>query len=117
MLRPNGLVCTLVRCCSSTHSPGATVSDTSLAETIAQVPLTFSDWTPIRHLEDPLHKDLSAVTRTGDCLFLACDETASVERLRRLDNGSFGDHEHFVLDALVDLPIGADGEIDIEGLC
>ncbi len=93
------------------------MSDTSLAETIAQVPLTFADWTPIRHLEDPLHKDLSAVTRTGDCLFLACDETASVERLRRLDNGSFGDHQHFVLDALVDLPIGADGEMDIEGLC
>jgi Protein of unknown function (DUF3616) len=93
------------------------VSDTSLAETIAQVPLTFSDWKPIRHLEDPLHKDLSAVTRIGDCLFLACDETASVERLRRLDDGSFGDHQHFVLDALVGLPAGAEGEMDIEGLC
>jgi hypothetical protein len=93
------------------------VSDTRLAETIAQVPLTFSDWKPIRHLEDPLHKDLSAVTRIGDCLFLACDETASVERLRRLDDGSFGDHQHFVLDALVDLPAGAEGEMDIEGLC
>jgi hypothetical protein len=93
------------------------VSNTSLAETIAQVSLTFSDWKPIRHIEDPLHKDLSAVTRIGDCLFLACDETASVERLRRLDDGSFGDHQHFPLDALVDLPAGADGEMDIEGLC
>ena len=93
------------------------MSDTSLAKTIAQVPLTFSDWRPLRHLEDPLHKDLSAVTRIGDCLFLACDETASVERLRRLDDGSFGDHQHFALDALVDLPAGADGEMDIEGLC
>ena len=93
------------------------MSDTSLAETIAQIALTFSDWKPIRHLEDPLHKDLSAVTRIGDCLFLACDETASVERLRRLDDGSFGDHQHFVLDTLVDLPAGADGEMDIEGLC
>jgi hypothetical protein len=93
------------------------VTKTSLAETIAQVPLTFSDWKPIRHLEDPLHKDLSAVTRIGDCLFLACDETASVERLRRLDDGSFGDHQHFILDTLVDLPAGADGEMDIEGLC
>ena len=93
------------------------MSDTSLAETIAQVPLIFSDWKPIRHLEDPLHKDLSAVTRIGDCLFLACDETASVERLRRLDDGSFGDHQHFILDSLVDLPAGADGEMDIEGLC
>jgi Protein of unknown function (DUF3616) len=93
------------------------VSNTSLAETITQVPLTFSDWKPIRHLEDPLHKDLSAVTRIGECLFLACDETASVERLRRLDDGSFGDHQHVALDALVDLPAGADGEMDIEGLC
>lgn len=93
------------------------MSDASLAETIAQVTLTFSDWKPIRHLEDPLHKDLSAVTRVGDCLFLACDETASVERLQRLDDGSFGDHQHFPLDALVDLPVGADGEMDIEGLC
>jgi hypothetical protein len=93
------------------------VSDTSLAETITQVRLTFSDWQPTRHLKDPLHKDLSAITRIGGCLFLACDETASVERLRRLDDGSFGDHQHFPLDALVDLPAGADGEMDIEGLC
>jgi hypothetical protein len=93
------------------------VSNTSLAETIAQVPLTFSDWKPIRHLEDPLHKDLSAVTRVGDCLFVACDETASIERLRRLDHGSFGDHQQFALDRLVSLPAGVDGEMDIEGLC
>lgn len=93
------------------------MSASSLAETVAQVPLAFSDWKPVRHLEDPLHKDLSAVTRIGDCLFLACDETASIERLRRLDDGSFGDHQHFPLDALVDLPAGVDGEMDIEGLC
>lgn len=93
------------------------MSDTSLADPIAQVPLTFSDWKPIRHLEDPLHKDLSAITRVGDCLFVACDETASIERLRRLDDGSFGDHQQFALNPLVDLPAGADGEMDIEGLC
>lgn len=90
--------------------------DTSPADVIDQVPLTFSDWTP-QHTEDPLHKDLSAIARVGDCLFLACDETASVERLRRLSDGSFGDHQQFSLDALVDLPAGADGEMDIEGLC
>jgi hypothetical protein len=112
-----GLRCKLVRCCSTSRAPGAIVSDISRAETIAQVPLTFSDWKPIRHLEDPLHKDLSAVTRIGDCLFLACDETASVERLRRLDDGSFGDHQHVPLGALVGLPAGAEGEMDIEGLC
>jgi hypothetical protein len=93
------------------------VPSTSPIDVIAQVTLTFSDWKPIRHTEDPLHKDLSAVTRAGDCLFLACDETASVERLRRLDDGSFGDHQQFNLDALVHLPAGAEGEMDIEGLC
>src|SRR5918995_1846127 len=84
---------------------------------IDQVSLLFSDWRPLRHVEDPLHKDLSAVARVGDSLFLACDETASVERLRRLKDGRFGEHQHFALDDLVDLPAGADGEMDIEGLC
>jgi hypothetical protein len=86
-------------------------------QTLGQVPLVFSDWRPLRHVEDPLHKDLSAVARVGDSLFLACDETASVERLRRLKDGRFGEHQHFALDDLVDLPAGADGEMDIEGLC
>ncbi len=93
------------------------MSDTSPAKAVEQIPLTFSDWRPLRHAEDPLHKDLSAVTRIGDCLFLACDETASVERLQRLNDGSFGNHRQFALDVLVDLPAGADGEMDIEGLC
>jgi hypothetical protein len=106
----------LARCCSSSRATGAIVPNTSPAEVIDQVPLTFSDWTP-QHTEDPLHKDLSALARVGDCLFLACDETASVERLRRLDDGSFGDHQQFSLEALVNLPAGAEGEMDIEGLC
>ncbi|HEV2559063.1 MAG TPA: DUF3616 domain-containing protein [Microvirga sp.] len=91
--------------------------DESLAEVIDQVSLVFSDWRPMRHVEDPLHKDLSAVARAGDCLFVACDETASVERLQRHGNGIFGSHTHFALGAFVDLPAGAEGEMDIEGLC
>ncbi len=87
------------------------------AEAVGQVSLAFSDWRPLRHVDDPLHKDLSAVSRVGDCLFVACDETASVERLQRRDDGSFGAHRHFTLDAFVDLPGGAEGEMDIEGLC
>jgi hypothetical protein len=83
----------------------------------SQVRLAFSDWRPLRHVEDPLHKDLSAVARVGRSLFLACDETASVERLAMQDDGSFGAHAHFALDGLVDLPGGAEGEMDIEGLC
>jgi hypothetical protein len=87
------------------------------ADPVGQVGLVFSDWQPLRHVEDPLHKDLSAVTRVGDSLFLACDETASVERLQRLDDGRFGAHAHFTLGAFIDLPGGDDGEMDIEGLC
>jgi hypothetical protein len=83
----------------------------------SQVRLVFSDWRPLRHVEDPLHKDLSAVARVGRSLFLACDETASVERLAAQDDGSFGSHAHFLLAGLVDLPGGEDGEMDIEGLC
>src|SRR3954464_2914804 len=89
----------------------------SHVQPIGQVPLAFSDWRPLQHLKDPLHKDLSAVARVGDSLFLACDETASVERLQRMRDGSFGEHRHFTLDGLVDLPAGAEGEMDIEGLC
>jgi hypothetical protein len=84
---------------------------------IGQIDLAFSDWRPLRHVQDPLHKDLSAVARVGDSLFLACDETASVERLRHMKDGRFGEHRHVGLDGLVDLPDGAEGEMDIEGLC
>ncbi|WP_262299901.1 DUF3616 domain-containing protein [Microvirga sesbaniae] len=89
----------------------------SHAGRLGRVDLAFSDWRPLRHLKDPLYKDLSAVARVGDSLFLACDETASVERLRRIGDDRFGDHRHFALDEFVDLPAGADGEMDIEGLC
>ncbi|MBM6582202.1 DUF3616 domain-containing protein [Microvirga sp. BT689] len=86
-------------------------------QTIGHIDLVFADWRPLRHVQDPLYKDLSAVARIGDSLFLACDETASVERLRRMKDGQFGEHRHFGLDELVDLPDGAKGEMDIEGLC
>jgi hypothetical protein len=101
----------------SGSSKGAAVPDHDFANVIDQVSLVFSDWRPLRHVDDPLHKDLSAVTRVGGSLFVACDETASVERLQRMSNGAFGEHRHFALDKFVDLPAGADGEMDIEGLC
>ena len=87
------------------------------AEPIEQVSLCFKDWQPQRHLEDPLHKDLSAVALVGRTLFVACDETASIERLQRLGDGSFGAHRHFALEDYVKLPAGGEGEMDIEGLC
>jgi hypothetical protein len=91
--------------------------DTDPAGRVRQIELAFADWQPQRHQQDPLHKDLSAVARVGDCLFVACDEAASVERLQRQEDGSFGDHTHFALGDFIDLPGGPDGEMDIEGLC
>ncbi|ETX15831.1 hypothetical protein OCH239_11645 [Roseivivax halodurans JCM 10272] len=63
-----------------------------------------------------MHDDISSVTRHGDSLFLCCDETAGVDRLTRIRDGVWGNHVHFNLGAIVDLPDGPDGEMDIEGL-
>jgi Protein of unknown function (DUF3616) len=66
---------------------------------------------------EAIYRDLSAAALVGDTLFLACDETASVERLSRVGRHRFGDHLHLSLERLVKLPAGSDGEMDIEGLC
>ncbi|GAB2963367.1 DUF3616 domain-containing protein [Hymenobacter coalescens] len=65
-----------------------------------------------KHVRD----GLSAVLRTGDNLWLACDEHTTVERLRLLPDGSFGQHTSFSLAQMLDLPGGEAEEIDIEGL-
>jgi hypothetical protein len=65
-----------------------------------------------KHVRD----GLSSCLRTGDNLWLACDEHTTVERLRRLPDGSFGQHTSFSLAELLHLPGGAEQEIDIEGL-
>lgn len=59
---------------------------------------------------------LSSVLRVGDNLWLAGDECASLERLRRLPDGSFGQHATFALGEFLTLPAGADEEVDIEGV-
>lgn len=59
--------------------------------------------------------DLSACARSGDTLFLACDETSGVERLRKVGRG-WGQHRHFDVADFIDLPEGSGGEVDIEGL-
>jgi hypothetical protein len=78
------------------------------------VPLHFSP--DPAGLSDPerLRQGLSAVERTGDHLWLACDETPTLERLTRAPDGTFGAHRTYALADFVDLP--ADGEVDVEGL-
>ncbi|GAA5157115.1 DUF3616 domain-containing protein [Pseudonocardia eucalypti] len=61
------------------------------------------------------HVNLSAVRSDGDCLWLAGDETATVERLRA-DSDGYGEQRVFPLAELVDLPGPPEEEADIEGL-
>lgn len=78
------------------------------------VPLHFSP--DPAGLSDPerLREGLSAVERTGEHLWLACDETPTLERLTRAPDGTFGAHRTYALADFVDLP--AEGEVDVEGL-
>ncbi|ODN72365.1 DUF3616 domain-containing protein [Methylobrevis pamukkalensis] len=80
------------------------------------IELKFSTPDMLRHVDDPIQSDLSAATFSRGCLFLSCDETAGVDRLTEQD-GHWGDHRHFNLGELLDLPDGPAGEMDIEGLC
>jgi Protein of unknown function (DUF3616) len=61
------------------------------------------------------HTNLSAVRSDGRVLWVAGDETATVERLVAEDDG-WGAQESFALADLVPLPGDADEEADVEGL-
>ncbi len=65
------------------------------------------------------HTNLSAVRAEGRCLWVAGDETATVERLvADLTSalGSYGDQRSFALSDYVDLPGPSGDEADIEGI-
>lgn len=66
------------------------------------------------------HTNLSAVRRDGEHLWVAGDETATLERLHARQQGGrvvgYGDQRTFRLADLVDLPAGEDDEADVEGL-
>ena len=83
---------------------------------IARVALEFRDTAAFAHVDDPVAEDLSAAARAGDTLFLSCDETAGIDRLRPVGDGHWAAHEHYNLGDFFDLPGGAEGEMDIEGL-
>ncbi|WP_426493429.1 DUF3616 domain-containing protein [Hymenobacter sp. 102] len=66
-----------------------------------------------KHVRD----GLSTVLRTGDNLWLSCDERTSIERLRLIGPREFGEHCRYELADLLDLRNEAEAvEIDIEGL-
>lgn len=62
----------------------------------------------------PLRNSLSGVVWVGRYLWVAGDETTSIERLSTEDGVNYGDHRSFELGELIDLP--GRKEIDIEGM-
>lgn len=66
--------------------------------------------------ESDIRESLSAVVQTGPHLWLGCDETATLERVTRLEDGRYGDHRTWRIADVLDLPGGGDGEVDVEGL-
>ncbi|WP_460368164.1 DUF3616 domain-containing protein [Actinocorallia lasiicapitis] len=67
------------------------------------------------------HTNLSAIRRDGRCLWVAGDETATIERLTEVTapDGTvtgYADQATFALADFVELPAGPDEEADIEGL-
>ena len=84
---------------------------TGRAKRVAQVRIDFDDGAS----GEKLHHDVSAVARIGDTLFVACDETATIEVMQRTGDLSFGEHRSVDLNELFALP-DPGGELDIEGL-
>ncbi|NDK56783.1 DUF3616 domain-containing protein [Pontibacter fetidus] len=65
-----------------------------------------------KHVRD----GLSTVLRTGNNLWLSCDERTTIERLTLQKDGSFGGHKSFCLSDYLQLPDHTNSEIDIEGM-
>ncbi|MBK0404341.1 DUF3616 domain-containing protein [Adhaeribacter sp. BT258] len=65
-----------------------------------------------KHVRD----GLSTAIILEDSLWIACDERSSLERLTKTDKQTFGKHQSFDLKKYLELPGGADCEIDVEGL-
>ncbi|MGH3917357.1 MAG: DUF3616 domain-containing protein [Pseudonocardiaceae bacterium] len=76
-----------------------------------RVPLRFT----VDAVDAQTHMNLSAVRSEGHCLWIAGDETATVERLSPVDSG-YGDQVSFALADVVMLPGEPADEVDVEGM-
>ncbi len=83
---------------------------------VAAARLVFQDEGAAPRADEPVALDLSAAAFADGHLWLASDELAHVERLTQQADGSFAAHRAFSVDAVVDLPAGDGGEMDIEGM-
>jgi hypothetical protein len=88
----------------------------TMAEPERRVRLKFRAQGELAHADEAVRSDLSTVAALGRCLWVANDEFASLERLTRQDDASYAGHEIVHLAEVFDLPEGAEGEMDIEGL-
>lgn len=88
----------------------------SFARRSGTVELRFVHEDDLDDAPDPLRKDLSASVAVGNCLFVASDEGATIERLVRVGTNEYAEHSDIALDDFFDLPDGRDGEMDVEGL-
>ncbi|HEX2300657.1 MAG TPA: DUF3616 domain-containing protein [Pseudonocardiaceae bacterium] len=77
----------------------------------AQVPLRFAS----HAVEAQTHVNLSAIRSDESVLWIAGDETATVERLTAAD-GAYQTHATFPLAKVIALPGGPEDEVDVEGL-
>jgi hypothetical protein len=85
------------------------------AKPLRRIRLSFRSADELAHTDDPVRSDLSALALLDETLWVANDELATVERLRRTDSG-YGQHQPFHLSEHFELPGGPDNEMDIEGL-
>ncbi len=86
------------------------------ARPVRRVRLDLRHHELLHDADEPLRLDLSVCEQAGTCLWLASDETASVERLTTTDFEHYGQHRRYALGDLFDLPEGDAAEVDIEGL-
>jgi Protein of unknown function (DUF3616) len=70
-----------------------------------------------QNTEKPVFKDLStAVFTSPDTLWVASDEMNAIERLKKIDEKTYGEHETFYLSKLLNDFDDAYKEVDIEGM-
>ncbi|MDB5260874.1 MAG: hypothetical protein JWQ14_155 [Adhaeribacter sp.] len=80
------------------------------------IKLIFDNNTSLNEAGKHVRDGLSAAFRTGDNLWVSCDERSSLERLRLTEDHTFGEHQTIDLNKYLKLPTAGNCEIDIEGL-
>lgn len=78
--------------------------------------LNFKEELSIEEEGKHVRDGLSAALRTGNNLWICCDERSTIERLTLMADGSFGNHKSFDLSNYINLPSGKGSKVDIEGL-